>query len=125
MPGLLQIMGAWGEDTCYKRGQYTRENPARGQCVPTALLVQDLLGGDIAVCKVGRERHYFNIVSTDKARAGYVDLTGHQYEWPGAKVLAEMRHKAVVISRRRLMRVPHVRERYHILAIRAGMEPRE
>lgn len=120
-PGLLDIMRAWSEKTCHKPGQYTEENRARGQCAPTALAVQDLLGGEIATCKVGRERHYFNMVPPDKHPMGYVDLTAQQY---GKDIFNCYLVDCHTIKRKQLMRHPDVRSRYIILATDAGMEPR-
>ncbi len=40
---------AWGPDTCAPEDQsaWTHENPARGQCITTVLVVHDFLGGDL------------------------------------------------------------------------------
>ncbi|GLW27932.1 YunG family protein [Actinoplanes regularis] len=42
---------AWGRDTCdpHDLADWTPENPARGQCGVTALVVQELLGGELVV----------------------------------------------------------------------------
>lgn len=122
MPGLLNIMRAWGPDTCHKEDDYTEKDRARGQCVPTALLVQDLLGGDIAMCKVGRQRHYYNVnLPKEKAPYGYIDLTAHQYGWDFHSYPRE----ETLIPRRQLLRQAGVRRRYVRLAQRAGFTPKE
>ena len=36
----------WAEDTCYP-GSWNKDIPCKGQCEPTACVVQDLFGGDI------------------------------------------------------------------------------
>lgn len=43
------IRRSWGADTCAPedRPNWTPGNPARGQCGVTALVVNDLLGGDL------------------------------------------------------------------------------
>jgi hypothetical protein len=45
---------AWGADTCYpeSRAEWTPHNPARDQCGMTALVVQDMLGGDLIIGEV-------------------------------------------------------------------------
>ena len=73
---------AWGADTCYpdSRDPWRSDNPARDQCGMTALVVQDLVGGDLVLgevhidgCKVGN--HYWNRL----ADGSEVDLTGDQF----------------------------------------------
>jgi hypothetical protein len=41
------IRASWSEKTCdpVDLPEWSAENPARGQCAVTALVVQDLLGG--------------------------------------------------------------------------------
>jgi hypothetical protein len=41
------IREAWSLDTAEEDDGWTPENPSRGQCDITALVVQDLLGGDV------------------------------------------------------------------------------
>ncbi len=61
-------------------------NPARGQCVPTALVVQDLLGGDLdkleTIFDGRRETHYRNLLLDKRV----IDFTRSQY--PPEQVLA-------------------------------------
>lgn len=61
------LHAAWGPDTCDPddRENWRPDNRARGQCGVTALVVQDLLGGDLVLgevyvgpTKVGH--HYWN-----------------------------------------------------------------
>jgi hypothetical protein len=63
------IVASWDADTRYASERYIAHgrpgDPARGQCGATALVVQDLLGGEIFVGEVlvGTERigvHYWN-----------------------------------------------------------------
>jgi hypothetical protein len=41
------IRDGWSRDTAEEDDGWTPENPSRGQCDVTALVVQDLLGGDV------------------------------------------------------------------------------
>jgi 8-oxo-dGTP pyrophosphatase MutT (NUDIX family) len=76
------IRDAWGPDTCdpVDLADWRPENPARGQCGVTALVVHDLLGGDLILGEVHEngERsgyHYWNRLP-DGAE---VDLTRDQF----------------------------------------------
>ena len=83
-PELLRpiLRAAWGLDTCdpHDLEDWRPENPARGQCGVTALVVQDLLGGDLVLgevlvdgTKVGH--HYWN-----RLPDGYdIDFTADQF----------------------------------------------
>ena len=59
--------------------QWLPENPARGQCSVTALVVWDRFGGEILKTSVGNDWHFYNRV------AGTVyDLTAEQFAVPPA-----------------------------------------
>ncbi len=63
---------------CWSRessAQWTPENPARGQCCVTALVIQDLFGGEIQKTMVNGERHFYNRI--DGAR---YDFSAEQFE---------------------------------------------
>ncbi len=77
------MRAAWGRDTCdpVDLPDWCPDNPARGQCGVTALVLQDLLGGDVLLAEVrypSGERqgcHYWN-----RLPAGVeVDLTRGQF----------------------------------------------
>lgn len=74
------IRAAWSRDTSDDPDEWTEDNPARGQCGVTALLVRELLGGEILVSHVLRsgkrvERHGWN-----RLPSGFtLDLTRGQY----------------------------------------------
>ena len=76
------FLAAWGPDTCYPHMslEWSRENPSRDQCGMTALVVQDILGGDLVLAEVHVDgaqigHHYWNRLpdGTD------VDLTADQF----------------------------------------------
>lgn len=74
------IRSSWARETSDDPDAWTPANPARGQCVGTALLVRELLGGEILVADVisGGEwvdRHAWNRLPTGVA----VDLTRSQF----------------------------------------------
>jgi len=76
------LRAAWGPDTCYPAAseEWRPDNPARDQCGMTALVVHDLLGGDLIVgevhvdgIKVGN--HYWNRLPDGTE----IDLTAEQF----------------------------------------------
>ncbi|WP_033717952.1 YunG family protein [Bacillus cereus] len=50
---------SWSIETSSK---WTSENPVKGQCGVTALVVQDLYGGEIKKTKVGGVWHFYNLI---------------------------------------------------------------
>jgi len=56
---------------------WTAENPTRGQCGVTALVVRDYLGGAILKTKGGRSWHFYNQIAGSR-----YDLTDEQFEVP-------------------------------------------
>ena len=53
---------------------YTEENPARGQCSVTALVIQDCYGGELCKTKVGEYWHFYNCID-----GVYYDFTAEQF----------------------------------------------
>src|SRR3954454_24381861 len=76
------IRGSWSRESCdpVDLADWSPENPARGQCGVTALVVQDLLGGELLLAEVhhvdGRRQgvHYWNRIGGVE-----VDLTREQF----------------------------------------------
>jgi hypothetical protein len=107
------IRAGWSRETCdpVDVADWSPENPARGQCGVTALLVQDLLGGELLVADVTHVDntrqgiHYWNRlaggVEVDLTReqftAGEVVLTNTTRVWPrppsldGGRVVTQYR----------------------------------
>lgn len=50
---------SWSIETSSK---WTSENPAKGQCGVTALVVQEIYGGKIKKTKVGEAWHFYNCI---------------------------------------------------------------
>ena len=77
------IRSSWSEKTCdpVDVAEWSAENPARGQCAVTALVVQDLLGGELLLADVHNADgslqgvHYWNRF----ANGVEVDLTREQF----------------------------------------------
>ncbi|MEV4397838.1 hypothetical protein [Nonomuraea sp. NPDC049607] len=83
------IRAAWGPDTCdtAAREEWRPANPARGQCGTTALVVHDLLGGDLILAEVQADgvkvgHHYWNRLPDGTE----IDFAGDQFH-PGEVVV--------------------------------------
>jgi mutator protein MutT len=97
------LRAAWGPDTCdpHDLGGWEPGNPARDQCGTTALVVQDLLGGELILgevhvggAKIGH--HYWNQLPDGTT----VDFTADQFH-PGEEVVGgEVRHRPPDAPRR-------------------------
>ena len=75
------LQKSWSATTSYESDEnWSPENPARGQCVVSSLVVQDYFGGDIvryAVTGEGiDETHYFNVLDDGTL----IDTTRSQYK---------------------------------------------
>jgi hypothetical protein len=69
---------SWCEETASPGDapEWSEDNPAKGQCAVTALLIQEILGGDLMRCVVdGFGSHYFNRLPDGTI----VDLTRRQF----------------------------------------------
>jgi hypothetical protein len=74
------IRAAWSRETSDDPDEWSESNPARGQCAVTALLVRELLGGEILVANVLRDgvrvdRHAWNRLASGLT----LDLTREQF----------------------------------------------
>jgi hypothetical protein len=105
------VRAAWGDDTCdpVAREEWRADNPAWGQCGTTALVVQDLLGGDLIHGEVHVDgakawNHYWNRLpdGTD------VDFTADQFRNGEAVVNGQVVHRPPEGPRR-------CREEYELL----------
>lgn len=65
------LRSAWSTETSSK---WRLDNPACGQCSVTALVVQDLVGGDILKTSVEGQWHFYNCVDGQR-----LDLTDTQF----------------------------------------------
>lgn len=77
------VCAAWGADTCMPEElpAWSAQNPARGQCGPTSLVLCEILGGDLVHADVHRAGvhiggHYWN-----RLPGGIeIDLTRRQFD---------------------------------------------
>ena len=74
--GLRNLfLKGWSAETCYPKSKdkWTPENPTFGQCAVTALIVNDLFGGQIV--SNSQYHHYWNILEDGTV----IDLTKEQW----------------------------------------------
>lgn len=78
------LQTAWSLETA---AQWTRENPASGQCNVTAVVIHDLFGGEILRTRLPEVWHYYNRINGQR-----VDFTDRQFSAPGALFSAPKRY---------------------------------
>lgn len=71
------LQNIWSKETCTKslRSKWTADNKSLGQCSITALLVQEIFGGQIVSMRVGDLEHCFNKIGNK-----IFDLTENQFD---------------------------------------------
>ncbi|AQX54789.1 hypothetical protein BC359_11055 [Priestia flexa] len=65
---------AW---SLHSSSKWTKENPAKGQCGVTSLVIHDLFGGDIVKTPAAEGWHFYNRINDE-----YYDLTASQFYKP-------------------------------------------
>jgi hypothetical protein len=84
------IWEAWSLDTAEEDDGWTPENPSRGQCDITALVVQDLLGGEVLGADVFLDGARIEGHMWNRLPSGIdVDLTREQFR--GGETIGEPR----------------------------------
>lgn len=76
------IRASWGADTCAPEdiSDWNAGNPARGQCGTTALVLNDLFGGDLMRGDVHRDGRWVDYHWWNRLRGGLeLDLTHEQF----------------------------------------------
>jgi hypothetical protein len=95
IPGLREAVEAsWSQETSATPSLWSPENPARGQCAVTALIVQDWLGGDLIRGIINGESHYWNRIDTCEI----VDWTLQQFVSPRLEGGGVRRERSYVLS---------------------------
>lgn len=104
------IRAAWSRETSDDPDEWSEWNPARGQCAVTALLIRELLGGDILVANVLRggvrvDRHAWNRLPSRLT----LDLTREQFV--RGERFGEPRIEEPILTHRHPERFATLRER--------------
>ncbi|MFL0489857.1 hypothetical protein CN931_14130 [Bacillus sp. AFS054943] len=80
------LIRSWSIETSSK---WTNENPAKGQCGVTALVVQEIYGGKIKKTKIGEVWHFYNIIDGQRCdftetqfngKLNYMDVESNREE---------------------------------------------
>jgi hypothetical protein len=71
---LSALYKAWSKDSAK---QWTANNPANGQCNVTAILIQELYGGEIVKTPLPEGRHFYNRIEGQR-----FDFTKSQFDEP-------------------------------------------
>jgi hypothetical protein len=82
------IRASWGPDTADKDDGWTPDNPSRGQCDVTSLVVQDIFGGELLAAGVFRDGERVESHMWNRLPGGLeLDLTRDQFA--GGEVIGE------------------------------------
>ncbi|MCV3273599.1 YunG family protein [Roseobacter sinensis] len=87
---------AWSLETAK---QWSRENPANGQCNVTSAVIHDLFGGEVLRTRYPTVWHYYNRIDGRRC-----DLTDSQFVRPGARFPAPDSYDDEVTDRDTAMR---------------------
>ena len=106
----MKLTQAWCRETAHQSYQkkWTQDNPSCGQCLVTALVIQELYGGDIYSCKVGNNSHFVNIINER-----IVDETADQFG--GKSKIKYVNGSFKLRSRESLLKNKDVQARYELL----------
>ena len=78
------LIKSWSIETSSK---WTIENPAKGQCGVTALVIHDLFGGEIKKTQVGEVWHFYNMIN------------GKRYDFTSVQFLEEITYMDIPSNR--------------------------
>ena len=120
-PDILHITEAlrasWCPETSTLGDDLPADNPARGQCAVSSLVVQDFLGGDLFRVRVSGdgidERHYYNVLDDSTV----IDTTREQYQGKAVSLTpapVDLEGKYVSI-REKVLDNEDTRKRYELL----------
>lgn len=106
------VRSSWSAETCppESRPCWTKDNPARDQCGVTAMVLNDLLGGELIRGEVHVEGERVDYHWWNRLGMGIeIDLTREQFR-PG-----EIVTEGIVIPRRPVTEWRRLREEYELL----------
>jgi hypothetical protein len=109
----MELRKAWCRETAHPSYQckWSEDNPSVGQCLVTALVIQDEYGGDIYSCKVGNHRHFVNIIDER-----IVDQTAEQFG--GVDRIQYINGSFRKREREELLKNQNIKYRYELLKSR-------
>ena len=109
----MELRKAWCRETAHPsyQSKWSVNNPSVGQCLVTALIIQDQCGGDIYSCKVGSNSHFVNIINER-----IIDKTAEQFG--GSDKIKYISGSFRKRSRESLLKNKDVKQRYELLKAR-------
>lgn len=112
---LIALQDSWNKETSFTPGEWAIENPARGQCLVSTLVIQDYLGGDIRRYDITadnfKEVHYCNILPG----GALLDSTATQYSRPVQLTVTPVALKGYSTARERYMADSDTQTKYALL----------
>lgn len=109
------IQNSWSAETSYDASDWSAQNPARGHCVVSSLIIQKYLGGDLRRYRVSGsdfdETHYCNILTDGTL----LDVTASQYKSPVSFTATPINLKGFASIRDKRLADRETRLRYELL----------
>jgi hypothetical protein len=117
---LEQVISAlrqsWSYETTFDHPGWSEQNPARGQCVISSLIMQDYFGGELRRYQVAgkgiNERHYVNVLDGGIV----IDTTASQYDIPVRLTILPVELGEFASIRDKRLSDDETRGRYELLA---------
>lgn len=105
---------SWTQQTSKNPVEWSTKNPARGQCAVSALIVQELLGGELqkvdTIFNSKQEGHFRNVIN-----GAVIDTTRSQYPESQQFVESEINLHSFATAREKLLADEDTCRRYEIL----------
>lgn len=90
----MKLSDAWSRGTSADPEHWTTDNPALGQCAVSALIIQDLLGGQLLRTEINHVSYYWNTLMNGQQ----VDVTIQQFGKIWARGEIKVRDREYVLS---------------------------
>ncbi len=119
---IIALRKSWSADTSYSSSDWSVDNPARGQCVVSSLVVQKYFGGELLRYRVSgegiNETHYSNVFGDGTV----LDTTASQYKKPMTYKNELIDLKGFASTREKRLSDPETRSRYEVLLSRVELQ---
>jgi hypothetical protein len=117
---IAALQSSWSADTCFDASEWSTDNPARGQCVVSSLVVQEYFGGELMRYRVRisdhEEMHYCNTLPDGTI----LDATGQQYKTPVTLEILPIDLKGFANVREKRLADEGTRKRYELFSRRVA-----
>ena len=117
---ITALKHSWSAETAYDTTDWSPQNPARGQCAVSSLVVQDYLGGELvrfaSEFDGRKEKHYANIIE-----GALLDVTRSQFPDDAVLVVSHPDLGEFASLRERMLADEDTKRRYKLLKERVGV----